>query len=114
MLKGKCFFPLIRLINKLELKDELQKLVVDVTGKTEEEKKAALNEKGFEFTFLMLSRVEKAETEIKEFISIYMEKSINEVLEMDMLDIVQILKNLFMDPKFQTFFQQAMKQMNMN
>jgi hypothetical protein len=113
MLKGKCFFPLVKLINKLDIKDDLKNLMVDVTGKTEEEKNLATNEKGLDFMFLIVSKLAIAEREATEFIAVYMEKPAEDVLEMDILDIAEVLKNLFMDKRFQAFFQQTMKQMSL-
>jgi uncharacterized OsmC-like protein len=109
MLKGKCFFPLVKMINKLQIKEELKELYVDVTGKSEDEKNAIVKEKGLDFTFIILSKIELAEREVKEFMSAYMEKPIDEVLEMDMFEIAETLKGLFLDSRFQTFFQQTMK-----
>lgn len=109
MLKGKCFFPLLRLVKKIDIKEELKKLAIDVTGKSDEEKERITKEKGIELLFLLAERLGEAEKETFEFVSVYLEKTIQEVKEMDILEISELLKTLFTDEKFKVFFQQAMK-----
>jgi hypothetical protein len=107
MLKGKCFFPLLKLINKIEFKEELKGLITDVTGKTEEEKKNILNAKGLDLSFIIVSKIANAEKETWDFMVQYLEKPIEEIKEMDIFDIAEIIAGLIKDPRFQKVFQKA-------
>lgn len=107
MLKGKCFFPLLKLIKKVDLKEEFKNLMVDATGKTLEEKKAIANENGLELVFLIVNKIADAEKETWEFMTQYLEKPIEEVKEMDIFDIAEIIAELIKDKRFQTVFHKA-------
>ena len=107
MLKGKCFFPLLKLINKIEFKQELKDLITNVTGKTEGEKQDILNEKGLDLSFVIVGKIANAEKETWDFMVQYLEKSIEEVKEMDIFDIAETIVELIKDPRFQKVFQKA-------
>ena len=107
MLKGKCFFPLLKLIKKVDIKQELRNLTVDVTGKTVEEKKAITNANGLELVFIIVEKIADAEVETWEFMTQYLEKPIDEVKEMDIFDIAEIIAELIKDKRFQTVFHKA-------
>lgn len=107
MLKGKCFFPLLKLINKIEFKEELKGLITDVTGKSEEEKKDILTSKSLDLSFIIVGKIANAEKETWDFMSAYIEKSIGEIQEMDIFDIAEVIAGLIKDPRFQKVFQKA-------
>jgi hypothetical protein len=107
MLKGKCFFPLLKLINKIEFKQELKDLITDVTGKSKEEKNDVLISKGIDLSFVVVGKLANAEKETWDFMTQYLEKSIEEVKEMDILEISEIIADLIKDPRFQLVFQKA-------
>jgi hypothetical protein len=107
MLKGKCFFPLLKLINKIEFKQELKDLITDVTGKSKEEKNDVLISKGIDLSFVVVGKLSNAEKETWDFMTQYLEKSLEEVKEMDILEIGEIIADLIKDPRFQLVFQKA-------
>jgi len=109
MLKGQCFFPLLKLVNKLGIKEDIRSLMEDVSGKSQEEKEIIQKEKGYDLMFVFLEKLAGAEKETFDFLSVYLEKSIEEVKQMDILEIGETFKNLFADEKFKVFFQKAMK-----
>ena len=104
MLKAKCFFPLAKLVNKIDLKNELKDLVTDVTDKTEEEKSNIMKEKGMDLIFVLVNKLVDAEIETWDFMTLYLEKSVEEVKEMDMFDIAQKLMDLFKDERLKSLF----------
>jgi hypothetical protein len=107
MLKGKCFFPLLKLIKKIDLKQEMKSLIVDVTGKSAEEKKSIKNESGIDLVFVIVDKIVDAEKETWEFMTLYLEKTIEEVKEMDMFEIAEIIAELIKDPRVTKVFQTA-------
>jgi ribosome-binding factor A len=107
MLKGKCFFPLLKLIKKVDLKQDIKNLTVNVTGKTAEEKKAITDENGLELIFIIVDKIEGAEKETWDFMTLYLEKSIEEVKEMDIFEIAEIISELIKDKRVQTVFHKA-------
>jgi len=107
MLKGKCFFPLLKLLNKIEFKQELKDLITDVTDKTKEEKADILVAKGIDLTFVVVGKLVNAEKETWDFMTQYLEKPLEEIKEMDIFDIADIIVGLIKDPRFQKVFQNA-------
>ena len=109
MLKGQSFFPLLKLVNKVGIKEEIRKLVQDVSGKSEEEKANIQKEKGIDLMFVLLEKLGGAEKETFDFLSSHLEKPVEEVKKMDMFEIGETFKDLFADERFKVFFQKAMK-----
>lgn len=104
MLKAKCFFPLAKLVNKIDLKNELKNLVIDVTDKSKEEKENIMKEKGMDLIFVLVNKLVEAENETWNFMTLYLEKSVEDVQEMDMFEIAQELMDLFKDERLKSLF----------
>jgi len=107
MLKGKCFFPLLTLINKINFKEDLKELITDVKGMTDIQKENIVMDKGLDLTFIVASKIGAAEKETWDFMTLYLEKPIEEVKEMDILEIAESFVELIKDPKIQKLFQKA-------
>jgi len=107
MLKGKCFFPLLKLIKKIDFKEELKNLSVDATGKTDAEKKELSNGKGVDLIFIIVEKLVGAEKETWDFMTLYLEKDIEEVKEMDIFEIAEIIAALIKDERVKKLFQTA-------
>jgi len=107
MLKGGCFFPLLKLIKKVNLKQDIKNLTVNVTNETDEEKKAISNDNGLDLAFIIIDKIADAEKETWDFMTVYLEKPIEEIKEMDIFDIAEIIAELIKDKRFQTVFHKA-------
>lgn len=110
MLKTKHFFPFVRMIRALDIKEPLKEIV----AKTKDAKsKKALEkldqEEGIDYLFLFIERLPNAEEEVMHFLSVYLEKSTEEVGEMDLVEIFDVLKGIVEDEKFGAFFKLAVK-----
>ncbi|MFS0864127.1 hypothetical protein [Fredinandcohnia sp. 179-A 10B2 NHS] len=111
-LTTKHLFPLIRLVNKLKLKEDIKSFYfnkADVTDKTQEEKDRIQQEKGMDFIFSLLEKVPNAEDEFYSFLALYSGKKKEEIVESDLSLPIEILKDIIQDKNFVVFFQQAVK-----
>lgn len=111
-LKTIHLFPFIRLINKLDVKKELQEFYFnkpDVTGLSDDEKEKVKNEQGIKFIFMLLEKSENAEKEFFNFLSLYSGKSVDEINEMKLEETFSLVKQIVTDNNFDVFFQQAVK-----
>lgn len=108
----KHLFPFIRLINKLDIKDEIKEFYFnkpDVTGKPEEEKKKVTDERSIDFIFMIIEKAENAEKEFFNFLSLYSGKTVDEIMELSLEEMFGLVKDLVTDKNFSNFFQQAVK-----
>lgn len=111
-LKTKHLFPFIRLINKLDIKNELKVFYFNkenVSDKSEAEQELITQEKGMDFAFMLLEKAPLAEREFYDFLSLYSEKPVEEILDSDPMDTIQIIKDIMQEKNFSTFFRQAVK-----
>jgi ribosome assembly protein YihI (activator of Der GTPase) len=109
MLKTKHFFPFIKMVKALDIKDELKAMYQKSKGKTEEELEKMDKDEGLDYLFMFIEKLPNGEKEVMSFLSVYLEKSIKEVEEIPLDEMVSIISGIFQDPKFKIFFQQAVK-----
>lgn len=105
-------FPFIRMINKLDIKHEIKELFsnkLDLSGKSEEEKKQLLEARGLDFVFVFVEKLPNAEKEVFEFLALYSGKSIEEIKAAELTETMELIKALFQDEAFTAFFRQAVK-----
>jgi hypothetical protein len=108
----KHLFPFLKLMKALNIKEEMKNIIknrVDVTGLSDEEKEAALQDKGIELMFGLMEKMPDAEREIKHFLSIYDDKTLEEIEALSVEDFITLVKRLFAEPSFKSFFAQAAK-----
>lgn len=103
-MKAKCFFPLAKLIKKIDLKNELKNLVTDVTDKSKEEKELIMKEKGMDLIFVLVDKLVDAEKETWDFMTLYLDKPVEDIQDMDMFDIAQTIMDLFKDERLKSLF----------
>lgn len=111
-LNTKCFFPFLRMLKKMNLKDEIKALFEGGQQQgdlSDEEFQKKLNAKGFDFLFLLGEKIPDAENEFYQFMAAYSGKSIEELQEMEIFELFDMMKGIFQDPRLSGFFQQAMK-----
>ncbi len=110
-LKTKHFFPFIKLIKALDIKNEFKEMYSKAKGKTEEELEELDKTEGLDYMFMLIEKLPNAEKETFNFLSVYTGKSKEDIEEMEIDEIAEVIKTVLMDEKLQVFFQQAMKQM---
>jgi hypothetical protein len=109
MLKTKHFFPFIKMIKALEIKEDLKAFYQKVQGKTKEELENLDSLEGFDYLYLFIEKLPNAEKEVMNFLSMFLEKPVNEIEEMALDEMWKVISDLFKDPLFKTFFQSAVK-----
>lgn len=109
MLKTKHFFPFIKMVKALDIKDALKEMYQKVKGKSQEELAQMDETEGIDYLFLFVEKLPNAEKEFYEFLSVYLDKSIPELKDMDLLELIETIKDIFQDPNFKAFFQRAVK-----
>ena len=110
MLKTKHFFPFVKMIKALDLRDAFREMYDKAKGKTEEELgKLDENGEGLNYLFIFIDRLPNAEKEVYKFLEVYTGKAKDEIDELDLTEITEILKEVLMDEQFKVFFQQAMR-----
>jgi hypothetical protein len=108
----KHLFPFIRMINKLNIKEDLKEFYlnkIDVSGKTDKEIARIEDERGMDFVFLILEKLPQAENEVYDFLALYSGKTVEELQEAELEETISLLTTLFQDKLFTAFFQQAVK-----
>lgn len=109
MLKTKHFFPFIKMVKALDIKEDLKNLYQKSRGKSEEELEELDNVESFDFLYIFVEKLPPAEKEVMNFLVLFLEKPQKEVDEMELLEVYNVIKGVFQDPNFQTFFQAAVK-----
>ena len=66
-LKHKDIYKISKILRKMDMKKEIQKLYKDGSGKTEEERQRMLEDLKAEMLLMFMENIEKAETEINDF-----------------------------------------------
>jgi hypothetical protein len=109
VLKTKHFFPFIKMVKALDIKDDLKVFYQKVQGKSKEELESLDNLEGFDYLYLFIDKLPNAEKEVFNFLSIFLDKPTKDIEEMEISEIWKVISDLFKDESFKTFFQQAVK-----
>ena len=108
-LKGKDLYRLSKMLRKMNIRREIKGLITDVTGKTEEEKKAKAEEIALEVAFIVLENIGNAEKEANQFFGDLVGLKPEEFAELPVKEIVEIVKKVVEGEDFQDFFEQAVQ-----
>lgn len=111
-LKFGDLFTLTRIIKKMNIKEEIKGLITDVTNKTPEEKEKIQQNLQVELTMLFVEHLADAQQEIYKLFADVSEKSIGEVENMELKDVMEIVNSIFNDDQFGDFFGHALKSVN--
>lgn len=109
MLKTLHFFPFIKMIKALNIKNELKEIYNKVRDKSVQELENLDKEAGIDFIFMFVEKLPDAEKEVMNFLCIYLDKTLDEVNQIPLDEMVKTIYEVFKDPNFQTFFRQAVK-----
>ena len=108
----KHLFPFLKLMKALNIRDEFKNLMknkVDVTALTEEQQNEIMQEKGIDILFTIMEKMPNAEKEIKSFIALYAEKSLEEIEAQSIEEFIELIKEFLREPDLKSFFKQAVK-----
>lgn len=108
-LKTKDLFSFTRIIKKMALREELKKMFVDVTGKTDDEKKQATQEMEINLFLLFIENVGNAEQEVYKLLGDLSGKKPKEIEEQEPGDTIDMIKELFSEEQFKSFLSLAVK-----
>lgn len=108
----KHLFPFLKLMKALNIKDELKKLMknkVDATGMDEEQQAEVMQERGIEMVFMLMEKMPDAEREIKSFLALYSDQTLEQIEELPVEEFIDLIKQFFAEPQLKSFFKQAAK-----
>ena len=108
-LKGKDLYRFSKMLRKMNIRREVKGLITDVTGKTEEEKKAKADEIALEVAFIVLENIGNAEKEANHFFGDLVGLKPEEFAELSFKEIADIVKTVMQQEDFQDFFEQAVQ-----
>lgn len=108
-LKTKDLFSFTRIIKKMNMKSEIKELVQDVTGKTDEEKKAAEQELKIDLILMFVENIGNAEQEIYKLLADLSDKKPQEIEEQSPKDTFEMVNELFNEEGFGDFLSLAVK-----
>jgi hypothetical protein len=97
------------MIKALDIKNELKEIYQKVKGKNNDELTNLDQEQGIDYLFLFIEKLPEAEKEVMSFLSLLLEKPIDEVQEIPFNEMASIIIDVFKDPNFKAFFQLAVK-----
>jgi hypothetical protein len=103
------FFKFSKILKKMNVKEELKSITKNVTGLKEEEKAQAQVGMEIELLMLFIENIGSAEKEVYSFISDVSEKTVKELQEMSIDKFIEIIKEIFGDDNFKSFFPSALK-----
>lgn len=109
MLKTKHFFPFIKMVKTLDIKNELKEIYQKTKGKSQDELANLDKEEGFDYLFLFIEKLPNAEKETLHFLSVFLDKPIKEIEEIPITEMWNVISGVIQDPNFMVFFQQAAK-----
>ena len=109
MLKTKHFFPFIKMVKALNIKGDLKSFYQKSKGKSAEELAELDGTESFDYLYVFIEKLPNAEKEVMNFLIVFLEKSQKDVDEMEIIEVYNVIKGVFQDPNFQTFFQAAVK-----
>ena len=108
----KHLFPFLKLMKALNIKEEFKNVIknkIDVTDLDEAQQSELLQERGMDLVFMLMEKMPSAEREIKSFLALYADKSLEEIEELPVEEFIDLIKQFFAEPQFKSFFKQAAK-----
>lgn len=108
-LKTVDLFSLSRILKKMNLKEDIKNLAKDVTGLSEEEKIKAEDEMKISLVMLFAENIGNVEKEVYKLFSDITDKSVKDLQDMNLIDFVNLIKELFEQDGFDDFLKLAVK-----
>lgn len=108
-LKTADLFSLSRIIKKMDIRDEIKGLARDITGLSGEEKKEVGEELSINLSLLFMENVGNAEKEIYKLFASLVDKTVEEIEEMELDKFFELIQELFNQEGFENFLSKALK-----
>lgn len=108
-LKTKDLFSLTRIIKKMNMKAEIKELAKDITGKSDEEKKAAEQGLKADLMLMFIENIGNAESEIYKLLGNLSGKQPKEIEDQSLKDTFKMIEELFSEENFGDFLSTALK-----
>jgi hypothetical protein len=108
----KHLFPFLKLMKALNIREDFKQVFknrVDVSEMTDDDKNQLLQERGLDMVLMLMEKMPTAEKEIKSFLALYSDKSLDDIENMPVEDFIDLIKQFFAEPQFKSFFTQAVK-----
>lgn len=105
-------FPFLKLMKALSIKEDFKKIYKNkaaVDGLSETEMNSLIEERGIDIIFTLLEKMPDAEKEIKQFLCVYADKTMEEMQELPIDEFIGLIKQFLAEPQFKSFFTQAVK-----
>jgi hypothetical protein len=93
-----------KIVSKMEVKNYVKSLFVDITGKNEDELEALEKQLGIDFMFIILENYWKAEKEFHKLLSSMSGKTEKQIADSSPTEFIGMLKELTQDENFEGFF----------
>lgn len=93
-----------KIISKMDIKDDVKSLFVDITDKNEEELVTLNKQLGVDIMFLILENYWKAEKELHKLLSSMSGKTEEQIADSSPTEFIGMLKELSKDENFEVFF----------
>ena len=108
----KHLFPFLKLMKALNIREDFKDIVknkINIEDMTDEDRETLLQERGIDLVFTFMEKMPNAEREIKSFLALYDEKSLEEIEALSIDEFIELIKKFLKEPQLKSFFKQAVK-----
>lgn len=108
----KHLFPFLKLMKALQIREDFKAMVknkINIEDMTDEDRETLLQERGIDLVFTFMEKMPNAEREIKSFLALYDEKSLEEIEALSIDEFIELIKKFLKEPQLKSFFKQAVK-----
>ena len=108
----KHLFPFLKLMKALQIREDFKSIVknkINIEDMTDEQREELLQERGIDLIFTLMEKMPNAEREIKSFLALYSEKTLEEIEALEVEDFIELIKTFLKEPQLKSFFKQAVK-----
>ena len=108
----KHLFPFLKLMKALQIREDFKAIVknkINIEDMTDEDRETLLQERGIDLVFAFMEKMPNAEREIKSFLALYSEKTLEEIEALEVEDFIELIKTFLKEPQLKSFFKQAVK-----
>ena len=108
----KHLFPFLKLMKALNIREDFKDIVknkVDIDDMSDDDREALLQERGIDLIFTLMEKMPNAEREIKSFLALYSEKTLDEIEALPVDEFIDLIKTFLKEPQLKSFFKQAVK-----
>lgn len=108
----KHLFPFLKLMKALQIREDFKSIVknkINIEDMTDEQREELLQERGIDLIFTLMEKMPNAEREIKSFLALYSEKTLEEIEALEVEEFIELIKTFLKEPQLKSFFKQAVK-----